>query len=96
MTIEPMTHCPYCNEPLVRWATPMESSWGGQIHLVCYNDDCRYFKDGWDHMWTNYEAKTSYRFKFDPFTGQKGPLPVWSAEAMRQWIVTGDEEEVQP
>ena len=82
-----MDTCPHCEEQLKRWETPPASSWGGAIHHVCFNDECSYFKRGWAWMSERYEVTASYRFRFDPENGAKGPLPVWSAAAMREWIV---------
>ena len=38
-------------------------------------------------MLERYEVKASYRYRYDPQTNSDGPLPVWSAAAMREWIV---------
>jgi len=78
--------CPHCGGRLARWSTPPDSSWGGQIHLVCFDDECPYFKQGWEWMLETYEVKASYRFRYDPENRSSGPLPVWSAAAMREWI----------
>jgi len=82
-----MTHCPHCGERLSLWTTPAESSWGGSQHHVCFNDECSYFVKGWAWMMEQFEHKASYRYRYDPDSGANGPLPVWSAAAMRGWIV---------
>ncbi len=44
-------------------------------------------------MMENYEVKASYRYRFDPATGQSGPLPVWSPSAIRDRIVEKNDKE---
>lgn len=80
--------CPHCGAVLSRWGTPPASSWGETWHWVCFNDACPYFVEGWTWMATQYNVHASYRFRLDPETGQCGPLPVWSAEAHRDRILT--------
>jgi len=82
--------CPHCQEALKRWVTPPDSTWGGKIHLVCFNDQCPYYTKGWKWMAEKYEAKASYRYKVNTDGRAPGPLPVWSDAALREWIV--DEE----
>ncbi len=72
---------------MLLWESPPDSSWGGAVHRVCFDDDCPYYVAGWDHMMENYEVKASYRYMVDPKTGNAKPLPVWSPEAHRNFIV---------
>ena len=80
--------CPHCCQPLVRWRNPQVSTWGAEFQYVCFNDQCPYFVRGWSWMQEQYSVAASYRFRLDPATGETGPLPVWSAEALKGGIVT--------
>jgi SAM-dependent methyltransferase len=72
--------------------TPLESSWGGEIHYVCFNDECGYYCGSWEILESQGIEDTGYRCRMDP-RGECGPLPVWSADAMKDLIVADDEDE---
>jgi len=42
---------------------------------------------GWKHMKDNYNQNVSYRYRLNPETGEKGPLPVWSVNALKDQII---------
>jgi len=79
--------CPYCLQPMIRWANPQMACWGGEYQYVCFNDDCPYFIRGWAWMESHFHVKASYRHRRDPQTGEIGPLPVWSKSALRDQIL---------
>jgi hypothetical protein len=79
--------CPECGAELKRWQTPSESTWGGMIKLVCFNDDCPYYVRGWQVMMEQNSISSSYRLMHNPKTGNSMPLPVWSREALKDGIV---------
>jgi len=85
--------CPYCNQKLVKWRVPPDSTWGVPYQYVCFNDECSYFVKGWKHMLDKYNAKASYRHRYNPFHGETGPLPVWSFGAMKSSIIKDDDSE---
>ncbi len=79
--------CPHCGRPMSRWRTPQLSTWGADYQYVCFNDDCDYFVRGWAWMRERFNVAASYRHRYDPATGEAGPLPVWSCEALRNQLV---------
>lgn len=89
MTEIPQT-CPHCNVQMKKWATPDMSSWDSEMQYVCFNDDCPYYQNGWEWMEQNYAQRASYRYRLNPETGERGPVPVWSPEALRDGIIEGE------
>jgi hypothetical protein len=83
--------CPHCGGPLVRWENP--DSWQTMYQLVCFNDECSYFVRGWLWMNDRFNVNASYRFRLDPSTGEEGPLPVWSKNALRSNIAPDSDKE---
>ena len=86
------TDCPHCGEAMVRWANPQMSNWSGQFQYVCFNDQCPYFVRGWLWMNDRFSVNASYRYRYDPDSGETGPLPVWSKEALKSCILATEEE----
>jgi hypothetical protein len=69
---------------------PDNTGWTGEIQLACFNDDCPYYKRGWDWMKKTYSVAASYRYRVDPVTGEVSPLAVWSPIALRDRIVDAE------
>lgn len=87
------TICPHCGSKMLKWEVPPDSTWTNEYHWVCFNDDCEYYQRGWKWMSEKYEQHASYRHYYNPETGKTGPLPVWSATALRSGIIEDDEED---
>ncbi len=77
--------CPHCGTEMEPMETPYDSSWGGEIHYVCFNDECGYYKKSWDTLESQGVERTGYRCRMDP-RGACGPLAVWSADALKDRI----------
>ena len=87
MTTSQHPVCPHCETALQAFELPDNTGWESVFHLACFNDECSYFVRGWEHMESNYAVKASYRYRFDPFTGQVSPLAVWSSSALKDRII---------
>lgn len=83
--MDEQTKCPHCGQVMDPIETPMMSSWGGEVHWVCFNDECCYFKESWDVLDNQGIEKTGYRCSIDP-RGACGPMAVWSSDALKDLI----------
>lgn len=72
---------------------PLDSSWGGETHHICFNDNCSYFVESWEALEKQGIEKTGYRCRMDP-RGACGPAPVWSKTALKDFIVAEGREEL--
>jgi hypothetical protein len=79
--------CPHCGSRLSRWLVPEDTNWSEEFLFVCFNDDCPYFREGWDWMREQFKQQASYRYMISPVTGATSMIPVWSPEALRELIV---------
>lgn len=82
--------CSHCGSRLKKWLVPDGTSWSEAYFLVCFNDDCAYYREGWDWMMSQYAQHASYRFAVNPETGATLMIPVWSDSATREMIVDDD------
>jgi len=88
---KPTETCPHCGQPMHRWQPPLEANWGVHPQFVCFNDECPYYVQGWEWMRNHYDQNVSYRYRYDPVSGERGPLPAWSSQAHRDRIVDDQE-----
>jgi hypothetical protein len=88
---DPSRTCPHCGSKLKTWRVPDEATWVEEFFYVCFNDDCPYYKKGWDWMMEQYNQKASYRYALNPDTGEALMIPVWSDVATREMIVEDEE-----
>ena len=85
--------CPHCGEELKKWLVPDEATWDDEFFLVCFNNECPYYKRGWEWMKEKYARTVSYRYRINPENGKTSPLPVWSETAMLDRIIPEKGEE---
>ena len=83
--------CPHCGTKLALWEPPADCSWT-EAQQVCVNDECSYYVRGWQWMEERYGVHASYRYRRDPSTGQSGPLPVNSPDALKDVVAQPEED----
>lgn len=79
--------CSHCGSELKKWRIPEDTTWTEEFFLVCFNDDCPYYKQGWEWMKERYNQNASYRYALNPETGATLMIPVWSNSATRELIL---------
>ena len=80
--------CPHCGDALQALRIPDGGGWEPGNHWVCFNDECPYYRDGWEWMREKYEVKASYRYRIVDTPGAKAsPIAVWSPTALRDHII---------
>ncbi len=68
------------------------TGWENDIHWACFNDDCPYYREGWEWMWQRYEVKASYRYRVSSAENAcPKPVPVSSDEMLRDLILDENE-----
>jgi hypothetical protein len=87
MSDKDKTVCPHCGQKMDKWASPATTSWGSEFQWICFNDECEYYKRGWDFTFEKIGIKASYRHRYDPETGQEGPFPVNTPDAGKDGIM---------
>jgi len=70
---------------------PDDLGFADHNHLVCFNNDCAYYREGWAWMQERYSVNASYRYRLDPSTGAAFPLPVWSETALTDKIIDDED-----
>ena len=90
MTEQNVPHCPHCSRKMKKWRVPLASTWANDFFYVCFNDECPYYVRGWERLWEKQATRASYRCRLDPDTGKFAPLPVWSADALKDEIIADD------
>ena len=82
--------CPHCSMEMKAFTIPIETGWDDPHQWACFNDECSYYKEGWNWMWEKYQAKASYRYRIVPGSKKNTPLAVWSHTAIRDRIIDAD------
>src|SRR4030066_15170 len=83
--------CPHGGAVLQVCEMPEAGGWDRLYHLACFNNDCPYYRRGWDWMMSQYNVKVSYRYRLDPASGWASPIAVCSAtsESSRPADISG-------
>lgn len=68
------------------------SNWETPFSWVCFSDDCPYFARSEAWMQGQFNVRAGYRHRLDPLTGETGPLPVWSADALKDQIIDDEDD----
>lgn len=84
--------CPHCNERMEKMDS-RHLDWETTFLWVCYNDQCGFFKRGWQHMMENYGQLVSYRFMITPDNGSQGVIPAFSFEYLQRYGKPGNSYE---
>jgi len=76
-------HCPHCDKEMRIWEVPPINvgdglGWGEPYLFLCFNDDCKLYKDGWDDLAENFAQTASYRCFCYPSSGKFEVMPVFS------------------
>lgn len=78
--------CPHCGAEMDPIETPLDSSWGGETHYVCFNDDCGYYVNSWQALERQGVEGAGYRCRIDA-RGKRGPIPVHSCNDLKECII---------
>lgn len=81
------TTCPHCGKTMLPIETPMDSTWGGETHEVCFNDLCVYFVRSFEFLEAQGIEGAGYRCRCDP-RGRFGAVPITCADDMKDCIIT--------
>ena len=75
-----------------KWAVPQNpfTEWENEFMYVCFNDDCCYFRRGWDVMNEQGNMGFSYRLMYYPERDRLFPVAVPSFKALKESIVEED------
>jgi len=86
--------CPHCNEEMKLWEVPPIPvgdglGWDSPYLFVCFNDECKLYRDGWANMRDNYAHNASYRCIKSPIAASNNfeLMPVFSPAGAQGQII---------
>ena len=84
--------CPHCGQKLNKWSTPSFNfsdglGWCTPFLYVCFNDECRFYVNSWQHMNETYGQEMGYRYMIHPDSGESASIPVANRYAMKGDII---------
>ena len=73
-----------------KWAVPQTpfTEWDSEYMYICFNDACPYYLKSWEVMERQGNTGFCYRQMYDPLHDNLCPVPVPSARALRDGIVS--------
>jgi DNA mismatch repair protein MutH len=74
--------CPHCKTEMQQMDA-RHLDWDSPYLWVCYNDECKLFKKGWEHMMESVGQLVSYRYMVHPQDGTAGVIPAFSGEYLK-------------
>jgi hypothetical protein len=74
--------CPHCNTVMEQMDS-RHLDWDSPYLWVCFNNECRLFKKGWEHMMESVGQLVSYRFMIHHQNGQQGVIPAFSQQYLK-------------
>jgi predicted RNA-binding Zn-ribbon protein involved in translation (DUF1610 family) len=89
---EKKTVCPHCGQKLNKWSTPSFNfsdglGWCTPFLYVCFNDECKFFRNSWKQMSEVYGQEMGYRYMIHPDSGESSSVPVGNRQAMKGDII---------
>jgi len=89
---EKKTVCPHCGQKLNKWSTPSFNfadglGWCTPFLYICFNDECRFFRNSWKQMSEVYGQEMGYRYMVHPDSGESSSVPVGNRLSMRGDII---------
>ncbi len=79
--------CPHCGYKMNKWSSSIVESFISDFQYICFNDECGYYKRGWEHTFKLISIKASYRYKYNPVTKQEGLFPVNNSNTGKNGII---------
>jgi len=74
MTDFAIPNCPHCGRAMTAWDPPPDTGWAPGEMYLCLNDECAYFRNGFQTMMERYSVKASYRWLVNAHTGKGRPI----------------------
>ncbi len=87
--------CPNCKSEMSIWEVPLIAcgdglGWGSPYLFICFNDDCKMYRQGWDNIQENFAHNASYRCMNYPGTDKFECIPVFHPEGAKGQIIDDD------
>ena len=84
--------CPHCDDRLQKWLVPQTlfTQWPNEFMYICFNDECPYYVRNQEAM-LRLGNTGSQRLMYDPEQDCCQPIPVMSANSLRDGSVEEDE-----